>query len=82
MQFFILHRALGAILDQNECIFFAKKRLSSLLTREKKSESGQKKKVKKKHSILDFLASSHVQLIHFAKKLSQNGKVCPQQGQK
>ena len=24
MRFFFLHRALGAILDQNECVFFAK----------------------------------------------------------
>ena len=36
----------------------------------------------KKHPIFGFLASSLIPLIHFAKKLSQNGQLCPQQGQK
>merc|ERR1712004_968850 len=38
--------------------------------------------VKKKHPIFGFLASSHIPLIHFAKKMSQNGQLFPQQGQK
>ena len=32
----------------------------------------------KKHPIFGFLASSHIPLIHFAKKMSQNGQLCPQ----
>ena len=35
MRVFFLHRALEAILDQNECDFFAKKHMSNVLTREK-----------------------------------------------
>ena len=41
---FFLHRALEAILDQNECVFLQIKHLSTVLTREKKTESGREKK--------------------------------------
>ena len=39
-------------------------------------------KGEKKHPVFGFLASSHILLIHFAKKMRQNGQLCPQQGQK
>ena len=35
-------------------------------------------KSEKKHPIFGVLPSSHIPLIHFAKKMSQNGQLCPQ----